>query len=107
MQGVCVSLAKAVKLCAFDAGFLRNRLQLAQEVSVGFSVLVWKYKVARLLSGSCSTQSRLAKRASPSKGPSNAFEPADDHPSNLVGTVLLHEVETSDDHVMLIREVVR
>jgi hypothetical protein len=34
----------------------------------------------------------------PSKGPSNAFEPAGDRPSNLGGTVLLHEVETSDDN---------
>ena len=42
----------------------------------------------------------------PSKGPSNAFEPAGDRPSNLVGTVLLHEVETSDDAV-LIREAAR
>ncbi len=41
------------------------------------------------------------------KGPSNAFEPAGDRPSNLVGTVLLHEVETFDDHVMLIREAAR
>jgi hypothetical protein len=41
------------------------------------------------------------------KGPSNAFEPAGDRPSNLVGTVLLHEVETSDDDVVLIMETAR
>jgi hypothetical protein len=38
----------------------------------------------------------------PSKGSSNSFEPAGDRPSNLVGTVLLHEVKTSDDNVVLI-----
>jgi DNA invertase Pin-like site-specific DNA recombinase len=30
----------------------------------------------------------------PSEGPSNPFEPAGDRPSDLVGAVLLHEVET-------------
>jgi hypothetical protein len=43
----------------------------------------------------------------PSKGPSNAFEPAGDRPSNLVGAVLLHEVETPDDDAVLIREAAR
>jgi hypothetical protein len=43
----------------------------------------------------------------PSKGPSNSFEPASDRPFNLVETVLLHKVETSDDHVVLIREAAR
>ena len=43
----------------------------------------------------------------PSKGASNAFEPAGDRPSNLVGTVLLHEVETSDDDAVLVREAAR
>ena len=43
----------------------------------------------------------------PSKGPSNVFEPVGDRPSNLVGTVLLHEVETSDDDAVLIREAAR
>ena len=38
----------------------------------------------------------------PSEGSSNSFEPAGDRPSNLVGTVLLHEVKTSDDNVVLI-----
>ena len=41
------------------------------------------------------------------QGPSNAFEPAGDRRSNLVGTVLLHEVETSDDDAMLFREAAR
>jgi DNA-binding MarR family transcriptional regulator len=36
--------------------------------------------------------------------PSNAFEPASDRLSNLVETVLLHEVETPDDDAVLIRE---
>jgi hypothetical protein len=39
--------------------------------------------------------------------PSNAFEPADDRLSNLVGTVLLHEVETPDDDAVLVREAAR
>ena len=39
--------------------------------------------------------------------PSNSFEPASDGPSNLVGTVLLHEVETSHDDTALIRKVAR
>src|SRR5690242_641416 len=43
-------------------------------------------------------------RAWGAKFPSNSFEPAGDRLSNLVGTVLLHEVETSDDDVVLIRE---
>jgi hypothetical protein len=43
----------------------------------------------------------------PSKGPSNAFEPAGDRLSNLVGTVLLHEVETPDDDAVLIKEAAR
>jgi hypothetical protein len=52
----------------------------------------------------CATQSRLGQL---SKGPSNAFEPAGDRLSNLVGTVLLHEVGTSDDDAVLIREAAR
>src|SRR6267378_8395969 len=48
MQRVGVGLAKAVKLCAFDAGFLRNRLQLAQEVSVRRAFAVWKNQVMRV-----------------------------------------------------------
>ena len=43
----------------------------------------------------------------PSKGPSNSFEPAGNRPSNLVGTVLLHEVETSDDNTVLVRKAAR
>ena len=43
----------------------------------------------------------------PSEAPSNAFEPAGDRPSNVVGAVLLHEVETSDDDAVLIREAAR
>jgi hypothetical protein len=43
----------------------------------------------------------------PSKGPSNAFEPAGDCPSNLVRTILWHEVETSDDDAVLVREAAR
>ena len=43
-------------------------------------------------------------RGRQSKGSSNSFEPTGDRPSNLVGTVLLHEVETFDDQVVLIRE---
>jgi hypothetical protein len=39
--------------------------------------------------------------------PSNAFKPAGDRLSNLVGTVLLHEVETPDDDAVLIREAAR
>src|SRR6266852_9741839 len=39
--------------------------------------------------------------------PSYSFEPASDRPSNLVGSVLLHEVETSDDDAVLIREAAR
>src|SRR5260370_38262251 len=42
-----------------------------------------------------------------SKGSSNSFEPGGDHASNLVGSVLLHEVETSDDDAVLIREASR
>ena len=53
------------------------------------------------LSGSCATQTVLGQ---PSKGPSNEFEPAGDRMSNLVGMVLLHEVETSDNHAVLIGE---
>src|SRR5947208_7745410 len=48
VQRVSVGLAEAVKLCAFDAGFLRNRLQLAQEVPVRFAFTVWKNQVMRL-----------------------------------------------------------
>jgi hypothetical protein len=36
MQRVGVGLAESVKLGAFNAGFLRNRLQLTQEVRVRF-----------------------------------------------------------------------
>jgi hypothetical protein len=43
MQRVGVCLAEAVKLCVFYASFLRNRLELAQEMPVGFSISVWKY----------------------------------------------------------------
>src|SRR5260370_27340165 len=35
------------------------------------------------------------------------FVRAGDRPSNLVGTVLLHEVETSDDDAIVIREAAR
>ena len=38
---------------------------------------------------------------------SHLFEPAGDRPSDLVGTVLLHEVEASDDDAVLIREAAR
>jgi len=38
---------------------------------------------------------------------SNPFEPASDCLSNLIGTVLLHEVETRDDDAVLIREAAR
>jgi hypothetical protein len=38
---------------------------------------------------------------------SNAFEPASDCLSNLIGTVLLNEVETRDDDAMLIKEAAR
>jgi len=48
MQCVGVGLAEAVKLGAFDAGFLRNRLQLAQEVTVRFALTIRKYQVMRL-----------------------------------------------------------
>src|SRR5690349_2967004 len=48
------------------------------------------------------TQQRAAWPAE--QGPSDEFEPAGDRASNLVGTVLLHEVETSDDDAVLIRE---
>jgi hypothetical protein len=57
-----------------------------------------------------STWMPVASNAEPlghlSQGPSNSFEPAGDRPSNLVGTVLLHEVEASDDDVVLVREAV-
>jgi len=42
MQRVGVGFAKAMKLCALDAGFLCNRFELAQKVAVGFSFPVWK-----------------------------------------------------------------
>src|ERR1700756_528904 len=48
MQRVGKGLAEAVKLCAFDAGFLRNRLQLTQEVPVRFAFAVWENQVMRL-----------------------------------------------------------
>jgi hypothetical protein len=48
MQRVGVGLAEAVKFSAFDTSFLCNRLQLAQEVSVGFSVSVGKNQIVRL-----------------------------------------------------------
>jgi hypothetical protein len=35
--------------------------------------------------------------------PSNVFKPAGDRLSNLVGTVLLHEVENPDDDAVLIK----
>jgi hypothetical protein len=37
----------------------------------------------------------------------NSFESAGDRPSDLVGSVLLHEVETSDDDAVLISEAAR
>lgn len=43
----------------------------------------------------------------PSEGPSNPLEPAGDRPSDLVGAVLLHEVETFDDDVVLVGEAAR
>jgi hypothetical protein len=49
----------------------------------------------------------LGDRGQSSKDSSNWFEPAGDRPSNLVGTVLLHEVETSDDDAVLVREAAR
>jgi len=48
MQRVGVGLAEAVKVCAFDAGFLRNRLQLALEVTVRVSVPVRKHEIVAL-----------------------------------------------------------
>src|ERR1700757_2470496 len=48
MQSVGVSFAEPVKLGAFDAGFLRNRLQLTQEMTVRFAFAVWKDHVMRL-----------------------------------------------------------
>src|SRR5215471_8622086 len=48
-----------------------------------------------------------SRKGQPSKGPSNSFEPAGDRPSNLVRTVFLHEMETSGDNVVLIREAAR
>ena len=43
----------------------------------------------------------------PSEGPSNPLEPARDRPSDLVGTVLLQELETFDDDVVLVGEAAR
>ena len=40
----------------------------------------------------------------PGNGLSDSSEPAGDRPSDLVGTVLLHEVETFDDDAVLVRE---
>ena len=48
MQCASIGLAEAVKLTAFDASFLSDRLQLAQEVSIGFSVPVGKNQIMRL-----------------------------------------------------------
>jgi hypothetical protein len=43
VERVGVGLAEAVKLGALDAGFLRNRLQLAQEVPIRFAFTVGKH----------------------------------------------------------------
>src|SRR5215475_10807527 len=48
MQRVRVGLAEAMKFGAFYAGFLRNCFQLAQEVSVWFSIPVRKHQIMRL-----------------------------------------------------------
>ena len=48
MQGVGIGLAEAVKLRALDASFLGNRLQFAQEVSVGFPISICEHQVMRL-----------------------------------------------------------
>src|SRR5437868_6161637 len=48
VESICVVFAEAVELCAFDAGFLCNRLQLAQEVPVRFAFAVWKNQVMQL-----------------------------------------------------------
>src|SRR5271154_7111716 len=48
VQRIGVGLAEAVKLCALNASLLGDRLQLAQEVSVGFSFSIWKYQVVSL-----------------------------------------------------------
>jgi hypothetical protein len=53
------------------------------------------------------SEERLGDRGQSSKGSSNSFEPAGDRASNLVGTVFLHEVETSDDDALLVREAAR
>ena len=37
----------------------------------------------------------------PGYGPSDSLQPAGDRPSDLIGTVLLHEVQTSDDDAVL------
>ncbi len=48
MQRVGMSLPKTMKLGGFDADLFRNRLQPAQEVTVGSSFSIWKYQVLRL-----------------------------------------------------------
>ncbi len=55
----------------------------------------------------CFRRLPLCHSGQPSKGSSNSFEPAGDRPSNLVGSVLLHEVQTSGDDAALIREAAR
>ena len=52
MQRVGVGLTEALRLGGLNSSFLRNRLQLAQEVSVGLSVPVWKHEIVRLCSTS-------------------------------------------------------
>lgn len=47
VQRVGVGLAEAMKLSALDAGFLRNSLQLPEEVPIGFPVPVWKHEIVR------------------------------------------------------------
>src|SRR5579862_3344905 len=48
VQGIGVGLTKAVKFSAFDTSFLCNRLQLAQKVSIGFSLPVRKDQILPL-----------------------------------------------------------
>ena len=48
VQRVGVGLAEAVKLCAFNSSFLRNRFQLTQEVSIRVPASIWKHEIVGL-----------------------------------------------------------
>jgi hypothetical protein len=85
--------------------FARETSRLRMGVAMFHSDLVYLRENVKALKEILKIEGRFHLRRA--KNPSNSFEPAGDRPSDLVGTVLLQEVEAFDDDAVLVREAAR